>query len=100
MRRGSAAALGIAPALASAACGSSAALVGGDPLTLRTPQGDVHGTSVDGARAFEGVPFAALDLGTTVSVATGMKAAPCAFWASTGWKAADKLAPLPTAHPA
>jgi hypothetical protein len=41
-----------------------------------------------------------LDLGTTVSVATGMKAAPCAFWASTGWTVADKLAPLPTAHPA
>ena len=41
----------------------SAAVVHGDPLTLRTPQGVVHGTAVGSARAFLGVPFAAPPVG-------------------------------------
>ena len=41
-----------------------------------------------------------LSLDTPTSVATGMKAAPCGFWESTGWTVADKLAPSPTTpHP-
>jgi para-nitrobenzyl esterase len=38
-------------------------MVGGDPLTLRTPQGVVHGTSAGTARAFLGIPFAAAPVG-------------------------------------
>lgn len=34
-----------------------------------------------------------LVLDTPTSVATGMKAAPCRFWASTGWTVTDKLVP-------
>jgi para-nitrobenzyl esterase len=36
-------------------------------------------------------PYLVLD--TPTSSARAMKAAPCGFWASTGWTAADKLAP-------
>ena len=38
-------------------------MVGGDPLTLRTPQGEVHGTATAVTRQFLGVPFAAPPVG-------------------------------------
>lgn len=41
----------------------SSSVVGGDPLTLKTQQGVVHGTSVGSTRAFLGVPFAAPPVG-------------------------------------
>jgi para-nitrobenzyl esterase len=77
MRRGNAAAVSLLVAAVLAGCGTTAAapvttpppvapaaaVVGGDPLTLRTPQGVVHGSLAAGARAFEGVPYAAPPVG-------------------------------------
>ena len=77
MPRGSSVVIGLVSAVALSACASpaasgpattdaaapAAAVVGGDPLTLRTPQGVVHGTSTASARAFLGVPFAAPPVG-------------------------------------
>jgi para-nitrobenzyl esterase len=42
----------------------SAAEVGGDPLTLATPQGQVHGTETATTRQFLRIPFAAPPTGT------------------------------------
>ena len=95
MRRGYVVGAGIIAALVLGACGSSAAtsttvpvvaaaspssaVVAGDPLTLRTPPGVVHGTSSAGTRAFLGVPFAAPPVGTLRWQAPH----PAAHWTST-----------------
>jgi len=87
--------MGVGAALVLGACGSpaastgttttagvaapSAAVVGGDPLTLRTPQGEVHGAMVAGTRAFEGIPFAAPPVGPLRWQAPH----PAAHWSST-----------------
>ena len=87
--------MGVGAALVLGACGSpaastgtttttgvaapSAAVVGGDPLTLRTPQGEVHGAMVAGTRAFEGIPFAAPPVGLLRWQAPH----PAAHWSST-----------------
>ncbi len=110
MRRGNAAFIGIAAALALAACGTStaststtattvvaapsAAVVGGDPLTLRTPQGVVHGAPVAGTRAFEGVPFAAPPVGALRWQAPH----PAAHWSST-MQATQVSSPCPQIVP-
>lgn len=101
----------IVAALALSACGSSAAtsatttaptasaspaaaVVGGDPLTLRTPQGVVHGTSTAGTRAFLGVPFAAPPVGTL----RWKPPQPAARWTSTR-QATHASAPCPQIVP-
>ena len=71
MRRGLVSVLSIWCAVMLAACGSSGpspaaasvvsplhGVVGGDPLTIRTPSGTVHGVSAAGTRQFLGIPFA------------------------------------------
>ncbi len=108
--------MGVLSAIVLAACGSStatgptttttstaattkvatptAAVVGGDPLTLRTPQGVVHGTSVTSARAFLGVPFAAPPVGPLRWKAPQ----PAAHW-STTLQASHLSAPCPQIVP-
>ena len=75
MRRGIAVIISVCCAGVAAACGSSASSgtptsvpapvvapahfeVGGDPVTIRTPDGVVRGTSTATTRAFLGIPFA------------------------------------------
>jgi len=111
MRRGTAALTGVVAALVLSACGSSAAttsttattavvpspsaaVVGGDPLTLRTPQGVVHGTATAGTRAFLGVPFAAPPVGPL----RWRPPQPAAPWTST-LQATRTSAPCPQIVP-
>lgn len=112
MHRGKSLLIVVVATVALAACGSSGtsgpaktaavpppispvgAIVGGDVLTLRTPQGPVHGTSVGSARAFLGIPFAAAPLGPRRWQAPQ----PAAHWTTT-LQAAHLSAPCPQIIP-
>jgi para-nitrobenzyl esterase len=111
MHRGRVLLIGVVSAVVLAACGSSAAsgpvtttatpvaspaaaVVGGDPFTLRTPQGVVHGTPVASTRAFLGVPFAAPPVGPLRWRAPQ----PAAHWATT-LQAAHLSSPCPQIIP-
>jgi len=101
MHRTPAVLLAMMAAVALAACGSSSAteptsvpsttsathpspapavaVIDGDPLTLKTPQGIVHGSIGDSARQFQGIPFAAPPVGALRWQAPQ----PATPWAST-----------------
>lgn len=92
---GSSAASGPATTAASVALASpAAAVVSGNPFTLRTPQGVVHGTSAGSARAFLGIPFAAPPVGPRRWQAPQ----PAAHWTTT-LEAAHLSAPCPQIIP-
>jgi len=82
------------PGTGSATPAPSAAVVAGDPLTLRTPQGEVHGTATASTRQFLGVPFAAPPVGALRWQAPQ----PAAHW-STPLQAAKVSSPCPQIVP-